>query len=69
MSRFFAEPVADPRAVTIRRLTTAAVIVALLGAVGIAVKRAFDYHGVYTQRIEAQERELAKGSNGEVKKE
>jgi hypothetical protein len=80
LSRFFAEPVADPRTAKLRRLTAAAVIATLLVAAGVAVKRSLDYHAVYTQRIEAQERELAKskqdaerdrekGTYGEVQEE
>lgn len=80
LSRFFAEPIADPRAAKLRRVTAAAAVAALLAAAGVAVKRSVDYHTVYTQRIEAQERELArsrqdaardreKGSHGEVQEE
>jgi hypothetical protein len=76
LSRFFAEPVVDARAVKVRRLVAAAVIAAVLAAAGFAVKRAVDYHTVYAQRIEAQERALAKsrqdaaekGPHGEAEK-
>ena len=60
LSRFFPEPIVDRRDAKLRKLTAAAVIAAVLVAVGIMTKQSINYHAIYAQRIEAQERELAK---------
>jgi hypothetical protein len=59
LSRFFPRPIVERRQVVIRRAIVATLGVAVLAAVGLAIKRSIDYHPTYVERIEAQERDLA----------
>jgi hypothetical protein len=60
LSQFFGDPIVERRLVSIRRLAVAGVLAAAAVAAGVAVTRSISYHPIYVQRIEAQERELAR---------
>jgi hypothetical protein len=68
LSQFFAEPIVDRRGVVAGRVMVGAVIAALLVAAGFAVKRSIAYRATYTERMNAQERDVKKGPvDGEAK--
>jgi hypothetical protein len=61
LSQFFAEPIEDRRGLRLRRFAVGALIAAMLGGAGIAIKRSLDYHDTYLLRMQQQER----GSHGQ----
>jgi hypothetical protein len=61
LSQFFAEPIVDRRGVLAGRVIAGAVIAALLVAAGFAVKRSVAYRATYTERMNAQQRDVKKG--------
>jgi len=68
LSQFFAEPIVDRRGVLAGRVMVGAVIAALLVAAGLAVRRSIAYDATYTERMNAQERDVKKGPvDGEAK--
>jgi hypothetical protein len=69
LSWFFAEPIIDPRETRARRLAAAGVIAAVIAVGGMIVARSIEYHAIYTERIEAQEREITKQHEQRKQKE
>jgi hypothetical protein len=68
LSQFFAEPIVDRRSVLAGRVMVGAVIAALLVAAGFAVKRSIAYRATYSERMNAQQRDVKKGPvDGEAK--
>jgi hypothetical protein len=59
LSAFFVAPIVDHRAIWLGRLVAAVVLAGLLAMAGAIARRSLDYHRVYVERIETQERAAA----------